>query len=178
RVPYAGSVTRPGAPAHATPHPEGRESVVPEDTAPDRAVLQNAAFGQSAAFQNPVFDGFDGPALDAALDAALQNPVSGSAVSGSSVSGSPLSNPAPGGADGRRGVTRLPIYAVARHAGVSSAWVSRVLNGHATPRPETRDRVLRAVAELGFVPDGAARALSSRLKEIIAVVYRRSPLGP
>ena len=81
-------------------------------------------------------------------------------------------------AEPRKATAPLTIYDVARHAGVSIASVSRVLNGHATPRPETRDRVLRAVAELGFVPDGAAHALSSRLKEIIAVVYRRAPFGP
>jgi len=67
----------------------------------------------------------------------------------------------------------LTIYDVARHAGVSIASVSRVLNGRNSPRPETRERVLRAVAELGFVPDGAARALSSRLKEVVGVVFRR-----
>jgi len=67
----------------------------------------------------------------------------------------------------------LTIYDVARHAGVSIASVSRVLNGRNSPRPETRERVLAAVAELGFVPDGAARALSNRLKEVVAVVYRR-----
>ena len=67
----------------------------------------------------------------------------------------------------------LTIYDVAQRAGVSIASVSRVLNGHTTPRPETRERVLAAVAELGFVPDGAARALSSRLKEVVAVVYRQ-----
>jgi LacI family transcriptional regulator len=33
--------------------------------------------------------------------------------------------------------------------------------------------VLQAVAELGFVPDGAARALSARLKEVVGVVIRR-----
>ena len=67
----------------------------------------------------------------------------------------------------------LTIYDVARRAGVSTASVSRVLNGHETPRPDTRARVLRAVRELGFVPDGAARALSSRLKEVVSVVVRR-----
>jgi LacI family transcriptional regulator len=67
------------------------------------------------------------------------------------------------------------IYDVARVAGVSIASVSRVLNGRRNPRPETRDRVQRAVAELGFIPDGAARALSARLKEVIGVVVRRSP---
>src|SRR6185437_3634727 len=55
-------------------------------------------------------------------------------------------------------------------AGVSIASVSRVLNGRRNPRPETRDRVQRAVAELGFVPDSAARALSVRLKEVVGIV--------
>ncbi len=64
------------------------------------------------------------------------------------------------------------IYDVARSAGVSIASVSRVLNGRRNPRPETRDRVLQAVAELGFVPDGAARALSVRLKEVAGVIIR------
>ncbi len=65
------------------------------------------------------------------------------------------------------------IYDVARLAGVSIASVSRVLNGRRNPRPETKDRVLQAVAELGFAPDGAARALSARLKEVVGVIVRR-----
>ena len=55
---------------------------------------------------------------------------------------------------------------MANAAGVSIASVSRVLNGRGNPLPETRERVLEAVAELGFIPDGAARALSARLKEV------------
>ncbi len=69
--------------------------------------------------------------------------------------------------------TTPTIYDVARVAGVSIASVSRVLNGQRNPRQETRDRVERAVAQLGFVPDGAARALSARLKEVVGVVVRR-----
>ncbi|HEY6316121.1 MAG TPA: helix-turn-helix transcriptional regulator, partial [Streptosporangiaceae bacterium] len=65
------------------------------------------------------------------------------------------------------------IYDVARAAGVSIASVSRVLNGQRNPRQDTRERVLAAVAELGFVPDGAARALSARLKEVVGVIVRR-----
>ena len=65
------------------------------------------------------------------------------------------------------------IYDVARAAGVSIASVSRVLNAQGNPRADTRERVLQAVAELGFVPDGAARALSVRLKEVVGVVVRR-----
>ena len=67
----------------------------------------------------------------------------------------------------------LTIYDVARRAGVSIASVSRVLNGRDNPRPETRDRVMKAISELGFVPDGAARALSNRLKQVVGVVFRR-----
>jgi LacI family transcriptional regulator len=65
------------------------------------------------------------------------------------------------------------IYDVARIAGVSIASVSRVLNGQRNPRPETRERVLAAVAELGFAPDGAARALSGQLREVVGVIVRR-----
>ncbi len=67
----------------------------------------------------------------------------------------------------------LTIYDVANRAGVSIASVSRVLNGQGSPRAETRDRVMRAVRELSFVRDGAARALSNGLKEVVGVVFRR-----
>jgi LacI family transcriptional regulator len=67
----------------------------------------------------------------------------------------------------------LTIYDVATRAGLSIASVSRVLNGLGTPRAETREKVLRAVRELSFVPDGSARALSNGLKEVIGVVFRR-----
>jgi len=70
------------------------------------------------------------------------------------------------------------IYDVADRAGVSIASVSRVLNGQGSPRAATRDRVLQAVRELGFVPDGAARALSNGLKEVVGVVFRRGDETP
>jgi LacI family transcriptional regulator len=75
--------------------------------------------------------------------------------------------------DTREAATRPTIYDVARVAGVSIASVSRVLNDRRNPREETRERVLQAVAELGFIPDGAARALSGHLKEVVGVVIRR-----
>jgi LacI family transcriptional regulator len=67
----------------------------------------------------------------------------------------------------------LTIYDVASRAGVSIASVSRVLNGQGSPRTETRERVMRAVGELSYVRDGAARALSNGLKEVVGVVFRR-----
>jgi LacI family transcriptional regulator len=74
---------------------------------------------------------------------------------------------------GRTPSQQPTIYDVARVAGVSIASVSRVLNGQRNPRADTKERVLAAVAELGFVPDQAARALSARLKETVGVVVRR-----
>ena len=77
------------------------------------------------------------------------------------------------GAEAKKAKGTLTIYDVAKRAGVSIASVSRVLNGQGTPRAETRERVMRAVRELSFVPDGAARALSNGLKEVVGVVFRR-----
>jgi LacI family transcriptional regulator len=72
----------------------------------------------------------------------------------------------------------LTIYDVADRAGVSIASVSRVLNGQGSPKEVTKERVLKAVTELGFVPDGAARALSNGLKEVVGVVFRRGDETP
>jgi LacI family transcriptional regulator len=61
------------------------------------------------------------------------------------------------------------IYDVARVAGVSTATVSRVLRGSELVRPDTRQRVLGVIAELGFVPDASARGLTRRRKDLIAL---------
>jgi LacI family transcriptional regulator len=75
-------------------------------------------------------------------------------------------------AEAKKAKGSLTIYDVATRAGVSIASVSRVLNGLGS-RPETRERVMEAVHELSFVRDGAARALSNGLKEVVGVVFRR-----
>lgn len=67
--------------------------------------------------------------------------------------------------------TRPKLADVAREAGVSPATVSRVINNPALVRAELRDSVRRAIAALGFSPDGAARALAlGRSRTIGAVV--------
>src|SRR3954454_932002 len=48
---------------------------------------------------------------------------------------------------------------VAARAGVSHQTVSRVVNHHPHVAPRTRERVLHAIAELGYRPNAAARAL-------------------
>jgi DNA-binding LacI/PurR family transcriptional regulator len=57
---------------------------------------------------------------------------------------------------------KVTSHTVAEHAGVSRTTVSFVLNGHDRGIPaETRERVLRIAAELGYVPSAAARSLAS-----------------
>ncbi|MTE18410.1 substrate-binding domain-containing protein [Streptomyces sp. TRM43335] len=65
---------------------------------------------------------------------------------------------------------RPTLEAVAAHAGVSRATVSRVVNGGAGVRKALRDRVQAAVAELGYVPNSAARSLVTRRTGAVAVV--------
>lgn len=63
-----------------------------------------------------------------------------------------------------------PIIAdVARVAGVSVPTVSRVLNGTVPVSAERRARVLAAVKELGFRPNGAARSLAQQAGTMVAV---------
>jgi LacI family transcriptional regulator len=62
------------------------------------------------------------------------------------------------------------IAQVARRAGVGVATVSRVLNGSPAVREQTRQRVLDAIAELGYAPNPAARALSTGRTLSVGVV--------
>jgi DNA-binding LacI/PurR family transcriptional regulator len=71
------------------------------------------------------------------------------------------------------------IRDVARLAGVSHQTVSRVINGHPSLRPETRDRVLAAMDELSFRPNRAARALvTSRSTTVGVLVTKGFEYGP
>lgn len=60
---------------------------------------------------------------------------------------------------------------VALRAGVSTATVSKVLSNTPYFTEETRQRVMKAVEELDYRPNLAARALSSGKTHIIAVVF-------
>ncbi|MCL3859450.1 LacI family DNA-binding transcriptional regulator [Actinotalea sp. K2] len=60
---------------------------------------------------------------------------------------------------GRKRAPRTSISDVARHAGVSLGTVSNVLNRPERVSPVTRDKVLAAIEELAFVPNGSARQL-------------------
>ncbi|MGW6877642.1 LacI family DNA-binding transcriptional regulator [Streptomyces xanthophaeus] len=65
---------------------------------------------------------------------------------------------------------RPTLEAVAALAGVSRATASRVVNGGDGVRKPLVDKVLRAVDELGYVPNHAARTLVTRRTGAVAVV--------
>ncbi|MCK1364302.1 LacI family DNA-binding transcriptional regulator [Bradyrhizobium sp. 62] len=65
---------------------------------------------------------------------------------------------------------QVSVIDVARAAGVSTATVSRVLNGVTTVAEDAVQRVRRACRDLNYIPNGAARALSSRRTRTIGAV--------
>jgi LacI family transcriptional regulator len=62
---------------------------------------------------------------------------------------------------------------VAKHAGVAQATVSRVLRNSPNVSEDTRVKVERAFRELGYRPNGPARAMRTRQTDTIGVVVSR-----
>ena len=77
------------------------------------------------------------------------------------------------------GRTSPTIFDVARLAGVSHQTVSRVINNHASVRESTRERVRQAVAQLGYRPNVAARAMvGGRTRSVGLITTGSSDYGP
>ncbi|TVL89531.1 LacI family DNA-binding transcriptional regulator [Streptomyces sp. SAJ15] len=66
--------------------------------------------------------------------------------------------------------TRPTLENVALYAGVSRATVSRVVNGSPKVAEDSREAVLRAIRELGYVPNQAARSLVTQRTDSFALV--------
>lgn len=64
----------------------------------------------------------------------------------------------------------VTIYDVAREAKVSMATVSRVLNGTAVVKEDTKKRVQETIARLGYRPNAVARGLASKRTRTIGVI--------
>src|SRR3972149_10796579 len=63
-----------------------------------------------------------------------------------------------------------PIYDVAKVSGVSISTISRVLNSPDKVNRKTRERVMSAIDQLGFVPRAEARARARRSTNRIGVL--------
>jgi DNA-binding LacI/PurR family transcriptional regulator len=73
-----------------------------------------------------------------------------------------------------RSSSRPTLDEVAAHAGVGRGTVSRVVNGSPQVSPAAREAVERAIAELGYVPNRAARMLVTQRTDSVALVVSES----
>ena len=64
----------------------------------------------------------------------------------------------------------ITIYEVAQAANVSLATVSRVINNSGTVKPETKEKVLQVIKQLGYKPSGLAQALATNKSTSIGVI--------
>ncbi|AKN74561.1 LacI family transcriptional regulator [Streptomyces sp. PBH53] len=71
---------------------------------------------------------------------------------------------------GKRRPGTPTLEEVAAHAGVGRGTVSRVVNNEAGVKESTRRVVQQAIAELGYVPNLAARSLAGRRADAVALV--------
>ncbi|MEO6359452.1 MAG: LacI family DNA-binding transcriptional regulator [Sphingomicrobium sp.] len=74
-------------------------------------------------------------------------------------------------ANGDRPGGKPTINDVARLSGVSKKTVSRVINNSPLLNDETRERILKVIAELGYVPNPQARALALRRNFLIGLIH-------
>lgn len=65
---------------------------------------------------------------------------------------------------------RATLRDVAEKAGVTTATVSYILNEKKSFPDETRQRVMSAIAELGYIPNLSARTLTQRSSKLIGIV--------
>lgn len=65
---------------------------------------------------------------------------------------------------------RATLQDVAAKAGVTKATVSYILNGKKSFPDETRQRVMDAIEELGYIPNLSARTLTQRSSKLIGIV--------
>ena len=71
---------------------------------------------------------------------------------------------------------KVTLKQVAVHAGVSYQTVSKVLNGQAQVSKETRDRIIKAVHDLGYRPNQIARNMRAKRSHMIG--YSWVPTSP
>jgi LacI family transcriptional regulator len=67
-------------------------------------------------------------------------------------------------------VASVSIKTVAAQAGVSFQTASKVLNGKGSVSEQTRQRILEAASQLGYVPNAVARGLVTRSTRTVGVV--------
>lgn len=72
--------------------------------------------------------------------------------------------------DKRNPIKKPGVRSLAKATGLSVATISRVLNKSDSVTGETRDRVLKAMQDIGFTPNASARALATKRTRTIGAV--------
>jgi LacI family transcriptional regulator len=67
---------------------------------------------------------------------------------------------------------RITIIDIGKEAGVSYATVSRVINNKGNVNPESRERVLRAMTQLGYVANSQARSLAGGRSYVVGLLVQ------
>lgn len=67
--------------------------------------------------------------------------------------------------------TMVTIYDVAKKTGFSSTTVSKALNNYSDVSEKTKQEILRAAAEMGYLPNTNAQSLSTKKSHMIGVVF-------
>jgi DNA-binding LacI/PurR family transcriptional regulator len=65
----------------------------------------------------------------------------------------------------------VTIYDLAKKTGVSSTTVSKALNNYADVSPKTKQKILDAAAEMGYLPNAHAQSLSTKKSWTIGVMF-------
>lgn len=66
----------------------------------------------------------------------------------------------------------LTIKDIAKKCGVGVSTVSRALNNHPDINKETREKILKAVEEDGFIPNNSARNLKRTDSKTVAIIVK------
>lgn len=137
---------------------QDRNHALSPDSQPGSAPGPESVLGREPALESgpePSPESGPGPA-----NAPAPDPTPGTAAEPALEPDPDAATPRRRGRQARSGPQPATIDQVAAAAGVSIATVSRVLTNRDPVRPETRRRVLEAVARLDYVPSGPARALA------------------
>ncbi|MBB4155663.1 DNA-binding LacI/PurR family transcriptional regulator [Sphingomonas jinjuensis] len=83
-----------------------------------------------------------------------------------------------GKAGTRGGGRTVTSYDVAQRAGVSQSAVSRCFTTGTSVSPQTRERIMKAAAALGYQPNAIARSLTTKRSNLVAVVVANLGFNP
>ncbi len=75
---------------------------------------------------------------------------------------------------GKEEITMATIYDIAKKTGFSTTTVSKALNNYSDVSEKTKQKILQAVEEMGYLPNAHAQSLSTKKSWTIGVMFSES----